>query len=112
MNTKLLTLQPHEGKEITNGRKMRRLCGGRFPVLQVNVWKLAGNGHPSGILQITFDRPGLGPLETVREEWRSLGVLAWALREWRNLKGAPLVYEGKPAGTVNYNNSVLAELAK
>jgi hypothetical protein len=37
------------------------------------------------------------------------GVLKWALRNWRNLYGAPLTVNGQPAGQVGYRNAALIE---
>ena len=87
-------------------RKMRKLAGRWIPVSEVNVWE-----HQSGgaRLQLTFD--GGGDHGTYRNDWCSLSILAQALRQWRNLGGAPLLVEGEPAGVVGRKNSKLAELA-
>ena len=107
----ILTLKPYEGKEITSGRKMRLLCGCGFAIVQVNIWRTPGAAGPAGILQISFGAP-CQPFETVRENWQSLSVLANALRNWRNLRGAPLIWEGLEAGKVSPHNAVLVELSK
>ena len=48
-------------------------------------------------------------LQVWRDEWHYRPVLADALRRWTNLQGAKLVVDGKDAGTVDYNNPILAK---
>lgn len=101
---------PYEGREITSGRVMRRLCGRWVPVRQVYVWSTPGrHGFTTGMLQVLFDHPD--HFELVREEWQCVRTLAEALRNWRNLCGAPLVVDGLPAGKVSRDNEVLKHIS-
>lgn len=94
------------GQSIEHRQLRRKLS--RELVRAVHVTeKQVGQWSGGAELRIVFDR---GPNQFL--EFASLGVLAQALRQWRNLYGAQLYVAHKPAGKVEYSNPVLKELAR
>lgn len=67
-------------------------------------------GWHAALLEVYFF---VGPeLQVWRDYWSSMTVLAEALRRWSNLQGAPLVYNGEPAGEISYDNPALTSLSR
>lgn len=94
-------------------RTIRRIIG-RHIVDKVEISRNdAGGprGWREGHIQITYKDNGRqdSPSKVWSDEWASYEVLKWALRNWRNLYGAPLFVAGQPAGEVGYRNPALAE---
>ena len=96
---------PDRGKFV-QGATLRRLCG-RYPASAIYIWCQQGKfPYGEGILQIKFRNYGL-----VRDEWASFGVLCNSLLNWRNLEGAPLYIDGKPADTLTRRHPELVRIA-
>lgn len=90
-------------------RTIRRLIG-RHVVERVEIWK-GENWRSDGNIKIVYKENGRADSPGVvwQDEWASYEVLKWALRNWRNLYGAPLFVNGQEAGVVSYRNPALAE---
>lgn len=87
-------------------RKSRNLRGirqhiSRNLVRQVNIYPLPDG---DGVLDIRFNNG-----DWFRGHWADFGVLKNALRNWRNLYGAPLLINGVPKGMLRYQNPALLE---
>jgi 2'-5' RNA ligase len=93
------------GKEVS--LKNLRLAASRELIRSIHVNRRGVGSYPEGRLTFFFMR---GANRYV--DFCSLGVLAQALREWRNLKGVPLFVDNATAGVVSYQNPVLAALAR
>lgn len=96
---------------------IRRLMG-KVLVDRVDIWKIPrgnwnihdpnrGDLPREAKIQIVY-RQG-NDRKVWNDSWCSYSVLKWALRNWRNLYGAPLFVDGEPAGKVDYRNPALAE---
>ena len=92
--------------EETTLRKLRRDVGRRV-IRAIHVNRKGEGKYPEGEIRVAYDR---GNVEYVG--FCSLGVLAQALRQWRNLQGATLFVDNKPAGKISYQNPVLTELSR
>ena len=90
-------------------RTIRRLVG-QHVVERVEIWK-GDNWRSDGNIKIVYKENGRADSPGVvwQDEWASYEVLKWALRNWRNLYGAPLFVNGQEAGVVGYRNPALAE---
>jgi hypothetical protein len=105
-------------------RWLRAATGGMTLIASVGIKSLE-RGHnvydPDArlIVVISATRGWDQETQLVRRELRrywvdfaSKGVLAQALRQWRNLYGAPLKIDGQDAGKVGYFNPELTRLAR
>lgn len=92
-----------DGNVIRRSRNMRgvRNYTGRQPVSRVNIWSTPGE---AGGLEIIFQDGS-----RYRTRFESFSTLKWTLRNWRNLYGAPLFIEDRPAGQVRFQNASLIE---
>lgn len=90
-------------------RTIRRVIG-QHRVERVEIWK-GDNWRADGNIKIVYKENGRADSPGVvwQDEWASYDVLKWALRNWRNLYGAPLFVSDQEAGVVGYRNPALAE---
>lgn len=96
-------LYDEQGRVVRRSRNLRgiREYVSRMPVSHVMIQELdRGEGGVKVMFTNNWYWTG---------RFACFGVLKWALRNWRNLYGAPLTVNGQPGGQVGYRNSALIE---
>lgn len=96
-------LYDEQGRVVRKSRNLRgiREYVSRMPVSHVMIQELdRGEGGIKVMFQNNWYWTG---------RFACFGVLKWALRNWRNLYGAPLTVNGQPGGLVGYRNAALIE---